>query len=345
MDALQKIDNPPLDNPPLDFTYGTGNWDGKNATYVASNKVREGVHYVELGQYPCTYVGDDMNATLADAYYGGTLRNGMTATGKSYTSNSSTTGDTYTPKTSAEYLYNGQKYVRVSILSASTDYPFSTGTNNGASGSIRWFKVEPIKWLIGNWDALPKSINPYGTGTEDSVLKLVAAEVITASVPFYHIYTDVNCALWSDSVARTFLNETFYNEAFDAAARGKIASVAVPNNTTAGTVNTVGDGVTTTDKIFLPSYYEVFNASGTYNKIFDTNAKRQGVLTDFAIANYAYMDSTSNTSSNYRMGSWWLRSAYSLFGVRYVYCDGADDYTFSDSPNIGLRPACALALS
>ncbi|MCL2796721.1 MAG: hypothetical protein FWD58_01525, partial [Firmicutes bacterium] len=48
----------------LYLTYGAGNWDGGNATYNASNKVREGINYVELGEYPCTYVGDGMNTTL-----------------------------------------------------------------------------------------------------------------------------------------------------------------------------------------------------------------------------------------------------------------------------------------
>ncbi|MCL2798162.1 MAG: DUF6273 domain-containing protein, partial [Firmicutes bacterium] len=140
--------------------------------------------------------------------------------------------------------------------------------------------------------------------------------------------------------------ETFYNEAFDAAARGKIASVAVPNNTTAGTVNTVGDGIATTDKVYLPSYYEVFNASGTYNKIFDTNAKRQGVLTDFAIANNAYMGSTSNTASDYRMGDWWLRSASSLNGMYSAGIGGNGSGGLLPNNLLnGLRPACALALS
>ncbi|MCL2797067.1 MAG: DUF6273 domain-containing protein, partial [Firmicutes bacterium] len=286
---------------------------------------------------------DGMNTTLNDAYNNGTPTNGMTATGKAYTSNSNTSTSAtplYNPKISPEYLYNGQKYVRVSILSFSATYPFSTGTNNGASGSIRWFKVEPIKWLIGNWDALPESINPTGTGTADA-MNLVSAELVTGCIPF----GASGVTLWSDSVARTFLNETFLSEAFDAATRGKIASVTVPNNTTAGTVNTVGDGVATTDKVYFPSYYEVFNANGTYNKVFDTNAKRQGVLTDFAIANYAYMGSTSNTSSYYRMGFWWLRSAYSSSYVRYVYNDGIDFYATPYILGNGVRPACALALS
>jgi len=314
-----------------------GDWDGQNSTYTASNRVRAGLRYIELGEYPCNYVGDTLNTALTNAYNGGGLA--AAATGKSYTSNSSTTSGTYTPKTSPEYLYNGQKYVRVSILSYGDSYPFSTGTNNGASGTIHWFKVEPIKWLVMNWDALPKSINPYGTGA-DAAFKLVAAELITAGVPF----GATGVTLWENSVVRTFLNETFYNEAFDAVTRGKIAATSVPNNTTT-TNSTDGDGTATTDKVYLPSYYEVFNASGTYNKVFDTFAKRPGVLTDFAIANYAFMGSTSNTSSYYRMGCWCLRSASSSSNVRSVYAGGSDDYVSPILLHYGLRPACALALS
>ena len=313
------------------LTYGVGDWDGENSTYAASNRVRTGIHYVELGEYPCTYVGDVTNATLTNVFSSGSTPF-TAATGRYYTSNSVTTSGTYTPKQNPEYLLFGERYVPVSILSYSANYPFSTGTNNGASGTLRWFKVEPIKWLIGNWDALPKSINPSGTGTADT-MNLVAAELITAGIPFHASDT-----LWANSVIRAFLNGAFITDAFDTAERGLITSSTVPNNTTAGNTNTIGDGVSTTDKIFLPSYYEVYNASGMFNEVFNTDARRQGVLTDFAIANNAVM---SLTTGSHRKGYWWLRSASSMYGAGIVSVTG--NYFYGDHGN-SLRPAVSVSL-
>jgi len=37
---------------------------------------------------------------------------------------------------------------------------YSDETITGKVGTIRWVKVEPISFVIRNWDEMPKSINP-----------------------------------------------------------------------------------------------------------------------------------------------------------------------------------------
>jgi hypothetical protein len=118
----------------------------------------------------------------------------------------------------------------------------------------------------------------------------------------------------------------------------------VPNNTTAGKVNTIGDGTATSDAIFLPSYYEVFNASGMFRNLFDTTAKCQSTVSDFATGNYVVHG--ERLYRDYGYGYWWLRSASSSSYVRSVSSHG-NDYGINSPTylNDGVRPALVLALS
>ncbi|MCL2796577.1 MAG: DUF6273 domain-containing protein [Firmicutes bacterium] len=343
---------------PAALVFGIGNWDGTDASYAASNGVRTGLPYVEFGEYPKTYVGDTLNATLNTAYNNGALQNSMTATGKSYTVN--TIADTsswyggnaannWIPATAAEYSYGGSKYVRkLAYRAYDCDAASVTSFIDGSSfvsGTYYWFMVMPIRWLIGNWAQLPASINPSGNGTA-TTMQLVASEELMAGVPFYHNDTDANYTLWANSTVRTYLNGSFINEAFDSTQRAAINTTSVPNNTTAGNINTIGDGVSTSDKIFLPSYYEVSNASGMFNSVLGTDARRQAWTNDWAIANYGYRYNTSEYGSiGIGMGLWWLRSAYSSLYVRYVHRDGGRSYDYPYGLLYGVRPALVLALS
>ncbi|MCL2631403.1 MAG: DUF6273 domain-containing protein, partial [Firmicutes bacterium] len=269
--------------------------------------------YMELGEYPRTYAGNALNQTLESLYNAGSL----TATGKTYTSNSSTSSGTYVPKQSPEYIYENNKYVRVSTLTQDSSYEFKNGETMGGSGSIRWLKVEPIRWLIANWDSLPASINPNGNGTATD-MQLVAEEIITAGIPFHS-----SSSVWATSVAREFLNGAFLNEAFSEEERNAI------------NISLLSD-VGTEDKIFLPSYNDVF---GSGNHMFNTYAKRVATITDFGIANYGYMFYGANS------GDWWLRSAYSS-GYAWVVDDYGNWFDhWVDLSHIGLRPAFSLALS
>jgi len=256
------------------LTYGIGDWGGQSWSYAASNKVRTGVPYVELGEYPCTYVGGEMNYTLNLEYQYGAVISSIIPTGRGFTSNDGT--DTaysafYAPKSSPEYWYNGQKYVRVDILPHNPDNPFSTGAAIGSSG-VRWIKVEPIKWLIGNWDKLPKNINPDGDGTAKT-MDLIAAETLMAGIPF-----SANSLLWENSILRMFLNSVFLGEAFDAGERALIASSVLPNNALDDSYQVVEAGAPTVDKVFLPSYHDVADPNGMFSGVFDSATKRQALL-------------------------------------------------------------------
>jgi len=343
------------------WTYGAvigeGNWDGQASTYLASNKIHTGIHYVEYGNFPKSYVGDSLNTELNTAYNAGSLINGMALTGKSYTVNTiadtesaygGNTTNNWIPTTAAEYSFNGGKYVR-KIMYSARDYntasvnTFADGTTF-ATDQYYWFNVEPIRWLIANWDELPKSVNPSGAGTATS-MKLAASEEITAGVPFFYNATAADRTMWKNSAARSYLNEKFLNEAFTVAERNAILASTVANNDGNGVgydaAAGAGASFNTTDKIFLLSYYEVFTGGDYYN-IFNTTQKQWVYVSDFALANFAF---SSNGTSYPRIGVWWLRSAYSSSYVRYVYSSSSVLYTNPNLLDGSLRPAFVLALS
>lgn len=82
---------------------------------------------------------------------------------------------------------------------------YSDGTPSGKEGTIRWAKVEPISFVIKNWDEMPKSINPKGNGRA-KYFDLRAEEAITSNIPFYPNGVDLNGAMWQNSSIRGFFN-------------------------------------------------------------------------------------------------------------------------------------------
>jgi len=105
-----------------------------------------------------------------------------------------------------EYEFNGELYVRVKARKAE-DRDFNLRLNGEfvkcVSGRFYWFKVEPIKFNIENWDKAPSFINKNGTG-EDNVLKLHSTAPIFGAP--YYLSEAENCAEWQNSIPRAYLN-------------------------------------------------------------------------------------------------------------------------------------------
>jgi len=74
---------------------------------------------------------------------------------------------------------------------------------------VYWVKVEPISFIIKNWNDMPKSINFKGHG-KAKFFDLRAEEAIISNIPFYkHRARVKNSPLWSmwqNSTIRGFLN-------------------------------------------------------------------------------------------------------------------------------------------
>ena len=287
------------------------------------------LRYATFGSYPQTYVGDSMNETLETWYESNSPVNLKTYTTRvngnygSYTSHMYTDGEIYARGYS--YRYN---------LSPT----YSTGDSVPANGTVVWFKVEPIRWLVLNYDE-------YMAGTETE-LELMSELVLTGYIHFNPSESDGNS--WESSYIREWTNGTFYNSAFTERDKTAISTTTVLNNVTDSTSD--GTGTTTYDKIYLKSYNEMSSGLFSTGTGAQDYARRLCSPTDFALSNYAYMYvSTSFTTANRPNGGtsyYWTRSAGdSASYARYVFYNGnvLNNTTVSKTLN-GVRPALHLAL-
>lgn len=163
-------------------------------------------HTIQIGEYPKTKVDEDLSRTLESLYNGGKIQEGILCTGRWYSGNGQKEDyKGYAGKHSPEFEYQGERYVRVVSYPNAEEDRYSDGTPSGKVGTIRWAKVEPISFVIKNWDEMPKSINPKGKG-KAKYFDLRAEEAITANIQFYPDQFEQNCTMWQNSSARGFLN-------------------------------------------------------------------------------------------------------------------------------------------
>jgi hypothetical protein len=323
----------------LPITYGVGNWNGDVSTLSTSNTVREGLHYAEFGEYPTSYVGDTLNSTLEGMYTGQSSE--LTTTGKSYTTNgvrdASTTNTAFTAHNNPEFLFSGEKYVRTTAKFFG-EGEFDNGTVP-VTGNVYWFKVEPIKWLIANWDNLPASINPDGDGTATEML-LVANEIIMANIPFASDSADES-ALWENSEIRTWLNESFYDEALGETEKALIKATEIDDtDTTASESNYASTAaVNKWDNVRLVAERDVYAEQSRYNAIFNLDASRRSTVSDFALAWNAQENGSKD--ANEEMGFWWVDGPGPTFRQNFVI--GFDGFRNTvemvNTLNHGIRPA------
>ena len=288
------------------------------------------LHYIEFGSYPQTYVGDSMNETLETWY-----ESNSPANLKTYTTRENTS---YNSGVYTSHMYtDGQIYARGYSYRYDSSYTYSTGESIPANGTVVWFKVEPIRWLVLNYEE-------YIAGT-NAELELMSELAIASNIYFNPSNSDGNS--WETSYIREWTNGEFYNSAFTEQQQEMIATSTVKNNVTGNYSSSTSDGTgpTTYDKIYLRSYYEMNSGIFSTGTTYQNYARRQCSPTDFALSNGAYM-STSYTTS-YRTGtSWyWTRSAGSSASYAcYVLSTGtfsSRDVTRTDD---GVRPALHLAL-
>ena len=237
-----------------------------------------------FGSYPQTEVTDSSLKTALDSL-AGTTSTGWTSYGY------------YISGTASGYMryidikLDGEKYRGVYFDSYRSNYPDHSSSvkdtyqddNDYVSGKIYWFKYEPISWTIL---------------TQESGKALILCDMIIDSQDFdYENGTYSNN--YERSTIRSWLNDTFYNTAFNESQKEIILTTTVDNSakSTGSDSNpyVCGD---TNDDIFLLSYAEVA-------KYLSTNELRIKKTTDYAKSQNAC---TGTTSLYFGNGYWWLRS-------------------------------------
>lgn len=250
-----------------------------------------------LGTYPQTRVNDtDLKTTLNTL--AGTLPSASNSQDWTdygyYISGSVSSYMWYIDLEDSGDLYRGvyfrsyRPYFTTNSSSTSNSYQDENGYN---LSTTYWFKFEPITWRVLDVNA-------------DSAF-LLANLVLDSQDYFYSTSsrtidgTTVYANNYEHSHIRSWLNDTFYNTAFNSDEQAIIKTTTVDNSVAStGYSSNQYAGRDTNDKVFLLSYAEATNANYGLN----TSAARQLKSSAYAQSQGVYTF-TSNGNS-----SWWLRS-------------------------------------
>ncbi len=272
--------------------------------------------YILFGEYPQTIKADDVTITSTQdsrGYYLGS---------------------------------DGNYYAAVTATPYDSGYTF---TNNVTvvSGTVYYFKVEPIRWRILSTDGetafiLCDSIiagmayqSDYYEGS-DGKYYTVSNEAPDGTYASNYKYSEV----------RAWLNSTFYDIAFSELQSEIILTTTVDNSAYSTNNNTNPYACEDTeDKIFLLSYREATNSKYGFSTSRGYDEAREMLTSDYSRAMGAVMLTSSNNGGN---GVWFLRSPTNSSNAGFVFYFDAAGYMHSgnvDSTNFGVVPAMWITLS
>ena len=206
----------------------------------------------------------------------------------------------------------------------SSDYAYYYSNNQLNCGYDRyityWFKYEPIEWLVVKEENGKKMlISNQVVNSFSYVFDMEWQKKFehNGGVGFGTDYSLSNIRLW--------LNNDFYNLAFNSQDKSKISLTLVDNSKNQGKCDEY-DCPSSNDNVFLLSYAEVLS-------IFKTDEERATSPTDFAlIHNLLYSSKEKST--------WWLRGVISETDcAAYVSVDGY--FMHENNPHhymYGVRP-------
>ena len=158
---------------------------------VLDGNGKELYHTIEFGSYPQDKVKEDMAQKLEKLFQNKKL----TPTGKSY-QRFCTVDEKY--KRSPEFEFEGKKYARVSVAELDDD-------SLEYKSYTMWVKVQPIKWVIKNWNELPKELNPSGIGTAKTIF-IRTEKVLLTGFCFFPMCNGAEKTMWQNSPIRAYLN-------------------------------------------------------------------------------------------------------------------------------------------
>lgn len=193
------------------------------------------------------------------------------------------------------YEYNSKKYVAVEITDSG-----SALQNGYVFGETVYFEVAPITWQI--------------LKTVDDNHILITKNILECA-PYHSVDEQITYAA---SGIRQFLNDGFYNMAFNSVEKDRIITSALTNPDNSS-FHTDG-GADTSDKVYILSIDEAKN--GAY---FVDNTARCVQGSDFAGAKGLWINGNANYLG---LSCWWLRSP----GDNYV--DEELDINFNNAASI-----------
>ena len=286
-------------------------------------------HYEDLyyGSYPQSKVNDSSIISELDEEYGDPITSSEKWTSYEYYADSEVSSYMYYVDVDTDednqYDYRGVYFssyrpINTTDTLGNSSYQYDNGY---LVNETYWFKYEPIKW-----DVLDQ---------EDGKL-LVTSNIILDSQSFYHEMSEelfrhhegmgyANNYEFSD--IRLWLNETFYNEAFNEF-KDNVIYTTVIDNSLASTLDSSNPYTcnNTEDKIFLPSRFE------THDYLTSSELIANG--SDYAKSQGLYVALENDNAF------WGLRTPYpnQPYQVRYITNDGSTSYDSINKTSLGVRP-------
>ena len=298
------------------------------------------------GNYPQTKVTDSSIISALNSKAGN--NSGWTSygyySGTGYDDDGQMTAKDYMRYT--DVTYNGEKYRGVYFdtyrpyytgyeISTSTDYT-EQDDNGYYYGNVYWFKYEPIKWRV---------LDP-STGyimCDTAIDSQAYNNYVLYDDNDYEYHGDSDCTYYASNYAkssiRQWLNNDFYNTAFNETQKANIKYTTLDNSSA---YSSTYDAPSTTDKVFLISYVDSINSSYGFSSSYSAeDTARQLKSTDYAKCQGCYQ----NTYNSY-LGNcwWWLRSPYDSRNASGVddggHSSGDDNVDYTD---VGVVPALKLS--
>ncbi len=219
-------------------------------------------------------------------------------------------------------------YRPINVYSDTSESSSRQDDNKYYINTVYWFKYEPVKWNI------------Y---TEKDNKAMIISSLMLDSQSYEPVYFEENqyehnggigyANNYELSYIRKWLNDQFYNTAFNELEKAIIEETKVDNSEESTNVFGYSNGYVcddTNDNMFLLSYKEAYY-SPVSNKTTGTDyAKSQGL----------YINNDGESMSR-------LRSPNSLTSrsISYVYYDGGlTNSYYPDSTIMGIRPVCWIKL-
>ena len=282
---------------------------------------------VTFGSYPQTSVIDKdqldvLNSQSLDWHYYDYYCDGKHEDFMEYTDVADVfeSGDRYRAVRFSHYRPNKSK---------SAEYNRTEQNNNGYNpGYVYWFKYDPIVWRVLDADE-----------------GLLMTENLIDSQPFHNVYYngygDVDykhyATNWAYSSLRSWMNNDFYNAAFNKSESGFIRNAYL---NTPSSYSSEYDADSTGDNVFLLSRDDALNGSYGFKSDYtgDVDSNRIAYGTDYARCQGLYV--------YYSGASWWrLRTPGNYYNTGFVNSDGSvHKYINTDYTHGGIRPALCVDL-
>ena len=205
--------------------------------------------------------------------------------------------------------------------------------NNYLTSKVYWFRFEPIRWRVLT------ELNGNALLLSDIILDSQAYEHNQSTSTYSHNGEIGYANNYELSYIRLWLNDNFYNTAFNINEKSKIMTTMVDNSTST-TRDSSNSYVcsNTNDNVFLLSFSEATNSS--YG--LDNPTARQAVCSDYAKAQGLYVN--KDYSNGYTWGYWWLRSPNSSYANNAEYAYGYTGSSQVYKTSYGVCPAIWISL-